>query len=210
VPDEDAIVASEADCVVYAPRPAELDEVCALLRSGVNVVCTPFLFHRSPRAEADARRIEAACQEGGRSVHGTGIPPASSALVLPLALSGMSRTIDHVRIELSLAPESRDVRTGRLEAGAVSRQRCRWLGLRGGTRRIEIETRWSLGGFYPEPWDREARPDGERRHRDAGGRLDARALRGGRRTADHRGGLAPPEAGEARRRADVPRLHLKP
>jgi hypothetical protein len=97
--DKDAIVGGDADCVVYAPRYADVDEVCALLRSGKNVVCTPFLFHRSPRADADARKIEAACREGQTSVHGTGIHPGFVGMVLPLALSGMSRTIDHVRIE---------------------------------------------------------------------------------------------------------------
>jgi hypothetical protein len=95
----EAILAMDADCVVYAPRRASVDEVCALLRSGKNVVCTPFLFHRSPRAEDDAHRIEASCREGRSSVHGTGIHPGFAGMVLPLALSGMSRTIDHVRIE---------------------------------------------------------------------------------------------------------------
>jgi len=215
--DADAIVACDADCVVYAPRRADLDEVCALLRSGKNVVCTPFLFHRRPHADAETRKIEEACRDGKRSVHGTGIHPGFAGMVLPLALSGMSRTIEHVRIEeradwtlydspritfdnmrfghppeqatldanpfarfnaelfeqqvwmlsdvlgagvdevrivqeLSVAPESRDVRAGRLEAGTVSGQRYRWFGLRDGASRIEIEALWTLGGFYPEDW----------------------------------------------------------
>jgi hypothetical protein len=215
--DTEAIVACEADCVVYAPRQASVDEVCALLRSGKNVVCTPFLFHRRPQADAEARKVEEACREGTSSVHGTGIHPGFVGMVLPVALSGMSRTIDHVRIEeradwtfydspritfdnmrfghppeqatleanpfarfnaelfeqqvwmlsdalgagveevrieqeLSVAPESRDVRAGRLEEGTVSGQRYRWLGRRNGTSRIEIEALWTLGGFYPEHW----------------------------------------------------------
>jgi hypothetical protein len=217
--DAEAILACAADCVVYAPRQAHLDEVCTLLRSGKNVVCTPFLFHRSPRSDGEARKVEAACREGKSSVHGTGIHPGFVGMVLPVALSGMSRTIDHVRIEeradwtfydspritfdnmrfghapeqatleanpfarfnaelfeqqvwmlsdafgagveevriqqeLSVAPEGRDVRAGRLEAGTVSGQRYRWEGLRGGTSRIEIEALWTLGGFYPEHWPR--------------------------------------------------------
>jgi hypothetical protein len=215
--DKDAILACDADCVVYAPRTADVGEVCALLRSGKNVVCTPFLFHRSPRFAAAAREIEAACQTGRSSVHGTGIHPGFVGMVLPIALSGLSRTIDHVRIEeradwsfydspritfdnmrfghppetatlaanpfarfnadlfeqqvwmlsdafgagveevrieqeLSVAPEARDVRAGRLEPGTVSGQRYRWLGLRGGASRIEIEALWTLGGFYPTHW----------------------------------------------------------
>jgi hypothetical protein len=194
-----------------------VDEVCALLRSGKNVVCTPFLFHRSPRFDAERLAVEAACREGSSSVHGTGIHPGFVGMTLPLALSGMSRTIDHVRIaeradwtfydspritfdkmrfghpperatleanpfarfnadlfeqqvwmlsdafgagveevrieqELTTAPESCDVRAGRLEAGTVSGQRYRWEGLRDGTCRIEIEALWTLGSFYPAHW----------------------------------------------------------
>jgi 4-hydroxy-tetrahydrodipicolinate reductase len=51
--DPDALLACAADSVVYAPRIADLDEVCALLRFGRNVVCTPFLFHRRPNGAAD-------------------------------------------------------------------------------------------------------------------------------------------------------------
>jgi hypothetical protein len=215
--DKAAILAAEADCVVYTPRLASVDDVCALLAAGKNVVGTPFLFHRSPHVAADAERIEAACRQGNSSLHGTGIHPGFVGMVLPLALSGMSRTIEHIRIEeradwtfydspritfdnmrfghapaeatleanpfarfnadifeqqvwmlsdafgagieevrieqeLTVAPEARDVRAGRLEAGTVSGQRYRWLGLRGGESRIEIETLWTLGGFYPGHW----------------------------------------------------------
>jgi len=216
--DRDEILACEADCVVYAPRLADVDEVRALLRSGKNVVCTPFLFHRrGPGADAESEKIEAACREGKSSVHGTGIHPGFIGMVLPVALSGMSRTIEQVRIEeradwtfydspritfdnmrfghppeeatleanpfarfnaslfeqqvwmlsdalgvdveevrveqeLTLAPESRDVRAGRLDAGTVSGQRYRWEGLRDGKSRIEIEALWTLGGFHPEHW----------------------------------------------------------
>jgi len=215
----DEILSSEADCVVYAPRLADADEVCALLRSGKNVACTPFLFHRRGRSDPVAEKVEAACREGNSSLHGTGIHPGFAGMVLPIALAGMSRRIEHVRIEeradwtfydspritfdnmrfgrpreeatlaanpfarfnaelfeqqvwmlsdalgagveevrieqeLAVAPESREVRAGRLEAGTVSGQRYRWLGLRDGKTRIEIEALWTLGGFYPEHWPR--------------------------------------------------------
>jgi len=212
-----AILSSEADCVVYAPRLADVDEVCALLRSGKNVVCTPFLFYRIPRLATEAAKIDAACRDGQSSLHGTGIHPGFVGMTLPLALSSMSNTIEHVRIEeradwtfydspritfdnmrfghppeeatleanpfarfnadlfeqqvwmlsdafaagidevrveqeLAVAPESRDVRAGRLEAGTVSGQRYRWVGTRAGSSRIEIEALWTLGGFYPQHW----------------------------------------------------------
>jgi 2,4-diaminopentanoate dehydrogenase len=39
-------------------------------------------------------RLLAACEQGGTSVHGSGLNPCNLSGVLPLALSGMSRTVD--------------------------------------------------------------------------------------------------------------------
>ena len=212
-----AILDCDADCVMYAPRHADVDEVCAILRSGKNVAATPFLFHRRSSYNEDRDKVEAACAEGNSSVHGTGIHPGFLGMVLPVALSGMSRTIEHVRLEeradwsfydspritfdnmrfgaapedasleanpfarftadifgqqvwmlaeqlgadiaqvdteheLTLAPEARDLRAGRLEAGTVSGQRFCWRGRRGNKTLIEIEVLWTVGGFYPEHW----------------------------------------------------------
>jgi hypothetical protein len=213
----DEILACEADCVAYMPRLTNLDDVCALLRSGKNVICTPFLFYESQLSEEERCKVVAACEEGGTSVHGTGIHPGFVGMVLPLAMSGMSRTIDHLRIEeradwtfydspritfdnmrfghppeeatleanpfarfnadlfeqqihmlsdalgagvdevrveqdLAVAPETKQVRAGLLEAGTVSGQRYQWRGLRDGKLLIEIDALWTLGGFYPEHW----------------------------------------------------------
>lgn len=89
--DVDEVLALDADCVLYTPRIARLDEVCALLSSGKNVVTTAFLFQprRLPPAERD--RLAAACQAGNASVHGSGLNPGNLSGVLPLALSGMSQ-----------------------------------------------------------------------------------------------------------------------
>lgn len=95
----DDILALDADCVLYTPRNASLDEVCAILSSGKNVATTAFLFHprRIPSAERD--RVAAACQAGNASVHGSGLNPGNLSGVLPLALSGMSRTIDKITLQ---------------------------------------------------------------------------------------------------------------
>jgi len=55
--DAEALLATEADCVVYMPRLVDLDDVCALLRSGKNVVCTPFLFFAEALPEADREKV---------------------------------------------------------------------------------------------------------------------------------------------------------
>ena len=42
--DVEKILGLQADCVLYTPRNASIDEVCAILASGKNVVTTAFLF----------------------------------------------------------------------------------------------------------------------------------------------------------------------
>jgi len=97
--DEDEILALGADCVAYFPRLASLDEVCRILASGTNVVTTAFLFHPRSLPADDLARLEEACARGGASVHGTGLNPGNLSGVLPLALSGMSRTIEKVTLQ---------------------------------------------------------------------------------------------------------------
>jgi hypothetical protein len=97
--DTERILAVDADCVVYTPRLTDLDEVCAILASGKNVVTTAFLFHPDRIAPADRDRVLAACQAGGTSVHGGGLNPGVLSGALPLALAGMSRTIERVTLQ---------------------------------------------------------------------------------------------------------------
>lgn len=97
--DIDAILALGADCVAYLPRHASIDEVCRILASGANVVTTAFLFHPRSLPADDLARLEAACAEGNSSVHGTGLNPGNLSGVLPLALSGMSRSIERVNLQ---------------------------------------------------------------------------------------------------------------
>jgi len=97
--DVEQILKLDADCVLYTPRTAHLDDVCRVLESGKNVVTTAFLFHPARIAAADRDRVLTACEKGGSSVHGSGINPGNLSGVLPLALSGMSRTIDKITLQ---------------------------------------------------------------------------------------------------------------
>jgi hypothetical protein len=97
--DTKALLDCKADCVLYMPRHADLGEVCALLASGKSVIATPFLFYAASYPEADRARLEAACKQGGASVYGTGIHPGIAGTVLPLVLSGISRSIERVTIQ---------------------------------------------------------------------------------------------------------------
>lgn len=106
--DVDAILALDADCVLYSPLLPQLDEVVRLLESGKNVV-TPvgwfYPFHTPGMAE-----IEAACHRGGTTLHGTGIHPGGITELMPLTISALSRNVRHVRAE-----EFSDIRVYRAE-----------------------------------------------------------------------------------------------
>ncbi|MFB4311642.1 dihydrodipicolinate reductase [Actinomadura sp. GTD37] len=99
--DLDDILALDADCVVYAPTPAQdrfadLDTICALLASGKNLISLCGLVYpyaHGPRYVGD---LEQACKRGGTSVHGSGVSGGFMADVMPLVLSRLSRRITHV------------------------------------------------------------------------------------------------------------------
>jgi 2,4-diaminopentanoate dehydrogenase len=98
--DLDEILALRADCVLYMPRQLALDEVCAILASGTNVVTTRGEFQRPASMDAGARdRVEAACAEGGTSVHGTGSSPGFITEAIPLVLTSVQRWLDGLLIE---------------------------------------------------------------------------------------------------------------
>jgi hypothetical protein len=101
--DVDAILALDADCVVYAPILGDSSVVARILRSRKNVVTPVGWWYPSP---ADTGELEAACKEGGTTLHGTGIHPGGITERFPLMVSALSHNITHVRAE-----EFSDIRT---------------------------------------------------------------------------------------------------
>ena len=101
--DVDAMLATEADCVIYAPMLADHAVVERILRSGKNVV-TPVGWWYPDRSTT--ARIDAACAEAGVTLHGTGIHPGGITELFPLMISALSGSITHVRAE-----EFSDIRT---------------------------------------------------------------------------------------------------
>lgn len=104
--DRDAILGLEADCVLYmaqgdADPAAALDDICALLASGKSVVSTavtPLIYPAAMGSEV-VDRLEDACASGGASFHGTGIEPGWASEVLPLAVSGLLRSVDSLLVQ---------------------------------------------------------------------------------------------------------------
>jgi hypothetical protein len=101
--DVDALLALDADCVMYAPIMAEKDVVLRILESGKNIATPLNWFYRGHRDWDD---VEAACQRGSVTLHGTGIHPGGVTERFPLMVSGLSRDISFVRAE-----EWSDIRT---------------------------------------------------------------------------------------------------
>ena len=97
--DTDRLLACEPEVVVYAPRTPDLEEVCALLESGVDVVTTAFAFHprRLPPAQRD--RLHEACATGRSTYHASGLNPGGFSAAVPLALSGHVRRLEQVRVQ---------------------------------------------------------------------------------------------------------------
>lgn len=101
--DIDALLALDADCVVYAPVMADPAVVARILASGANVVTPLGWFFAGGR---DETLIAEACTRGGATIHGTGIHPGGVTERIPLLVSAFSQSITHVRAE-----EWSDIRT---------------------------------------------------------------------------------------------------
>jgi 2,4-diaminopentanoate dehydrogenase len=98
--DIDEVISLAADCVLYMPRALDAEEVCRLLASGTNVVTTRGEFHRSASMSADLREaVEAACSEGGASIHSTGSSPGFITEAIPIVLTSIQRSLDSLTIE---------------------------------------------------------------------------------------------------------------
>ncbi|MGC7101486.1 hypothetical protein ACPZ19_43005 [Amycolatopsis lurida] len=97
--DLDEIIGLSADCVLYMPLAGDFDVICRLLSSGTNVVTTRGEFHHPESMPTAAReRVEAACREGGTSIHSTGSSPGFITEALPLVLSSTQRRLDQLTI----------------------------------------------------------------------------------------------------------------
>jgi len=97
--DIDEILALGAACVLYMPAACNLDEVCALLAAGTNIVTTRGEFHHpASMPPADRERVERACAAGGTSIHSTGSSPGFISEAVPLVLLSIQRRLDALAI----------------------------------------------------------------------------------------------------------------
>ena len=113
--DREEILGLDADCVVYAAQGemnpmGALDDICRLLASGKNVVSTAVTAYIYPLSAGPdvVERLNAACDAGGTSFHGTGIEPGWASEVLPLTMSGLFKRIDSIVVQELLNYSSYD------------------------------------------------------------------------------------------------------
>jgi hypothetical protein len=104
--DVDALLALDADCVNYAPLYADVDVMARILRSGKNIVTPVGFVYPKALEPGIAETIEAACADGGTSLHGAGIHPGFSGDLLPMTYSRLCSRIDQLIVQevADLAP----------------------------------------------------------------------------------------------------------
>lgn len=94
--DIDALLSLQADCAVYNPMFADVDEVTRILGAGINVVTTSE-FITGHRLGRDRDRIIHACARGGSTIFGSGINPGFIEL-LAIVTAGLSDRVDRISI----------------------------------------------------------------------------------------------------------------
>lgn len=103
--DPQIVLDSDADLVIHAPLAslvygdnpdADIDDICALLAAGKNVITVVGYMYPKVHGPALVKRLEDACREGGSTFHSTGLNPGWMGDLVPLLMSSLSRRIDAI------------------------------------------------------------------------------------------------------------------
>jgi hypothetical protein len=102
--DKAAVFALDADCVLYTGQPpvdrtAMDTDTVTLLESGKNVISATAYYYSHYHGESYASRLQAACEKGGSSLHGTGEQPGLFFERIAVALTGVCSELDSLTME---------------------------------------------------------------------------------------------------------------
>jgi hypothetical protein len=94
--DVDAILALDADCVIYCPMPWNVDEMCRLMESGKHLITPCPYWYPFVQNPDEVALIEAACKKGNVNLHASGCNPGGIAERFPLTFTGWCNQIDRI------------------------------------------------------------------------------------------------------------------
>jgi len=95
------LIALRPDACCYNPIWPSIDELVALLGSGINVCSTAAWITGGKQTPTDLERIEKACQKGNSTIFGSGAHPGMTNMI-GMALSGSCERVDEIRITESV------------------------------------------------------------------------------------------------------------
>ena len=93
----DDIIALKPDCVVHMPLHPDVDQMCRLLRAGINVVTSASFMTGYGYGEDKRKKLEDAAQAGGVSLFGSGVNPGWINNVVTSA-AGLCKEVNLIRI----------------------------------------------------------------------------------------------------------------
>jgi 2,4-diaminopentanoate dehydrogenase len=104
--DEQELLSMKPDCVVYTAMADDrlveaIDDLCRILRAGVNVVSSSPVFLQFPGGlpKELTEPVEQAARDGGASLFVNGVDPGWANDLLPLAVSTICERIDELRCQ---------------------------------------------------------------------------------------------------------------
>lgn len=95
--DVDALLSLRADACSYNPMWPDLDDLCRLLETGVNVCSTSAFINGLAQGEQSLARLQAAAERGRSTMFGTGINPGFANLFALVGTQICDR-VDQIRV----------------------------------------------------------------------------------------------------------------
>lgn len=95
--DADALLELLPDCVSYNPMWPDVDEMCRILRAGINIVSTAAFITGRALGRAATERLADAAVAGRASLFGTGVNPGFLNM-FGLVTAGICDRVDQIRV----------------------------------------------------------------------------------------------------------------